>query len=235
MKKLFSLLLVLTMASALLCGCGETEQTSASEDEQAQTQTDAAAGDASAEGGAEAEQAEGSSDAAGTGGEAAGEPEQELVVVTGESTPAVTDLYQLSNFTAESGGSYSYLKSTDNDAVICPWETREGCTPVAVRMTIENQGQETVNFLDDLGATIVADSGKTIIASAYQVNPGQTAEDGNTYPSTKAVPLEKGQSTEIWMIANVPNEVFGSGEGLHAYFMLSDGTLYDFDLRAALG
>lgn len=213
MKKLFSLLLALTLLSALLCGCGG-DTTETTEDTQSESQTET-----------EGQPAEGAETAP---------AEKEQIALSKDDVSEVKDQYKLSGVTADSGASYGYLKSTENGASVNPWELKEGCTPVAVRVTVENQQKETVNFLDNIGCTIASDSGKIFIATAMQENPGQTADDGKTYPSTKAVPLEKGQSAVLWMIANIPNEVMNSGEGLHAYFMLGNGSMYDVDLRAVM-
>lgn len=229
MKKLFSLLLVSAMLSALLCGCGGPEETEAPEEVQTEVQTET--GELQTQDTAEAgEQTEAP--------EASGETDSsdsETVVITADAASEVKDLYRLSNVQADSGASFGYLKSLESDnAVVFQWETPEGCTAVAVRVTVENLSQETVNFLDEVGGTFVFDSGRTSIATAFQENPGQIAEDGKTYPSAKAVPLEKGQTAVLWLIGNVPSDLLNSGEGLHAYFLLNDGTMYDVDMRTVL-
>ena len=240
MKKLFFLLLTLSLLSALLCGCGSEKQTDASADAQteSQTQTETDSQEAGTEGqpadaagnaedGQQAETAEGAVPA----GEAV---EKETVALSKDSAPEVKDQYKLSGVSADSGAAYSYLKSTESDSSVVPWEGKEGCTPVAVRVTVENQQAEAVNYLDNIGCTIVSDGGKIFIATAMQENPGQVADDGKTYPCVKSVPLEKGQSAVLWMIANVPTELLNGSEGLHAFFMLDNGSMYDVDLRAVM-
>lgn len=231
MKKLFSLLLALTLLSALLCGCG-SDPAEAPEDGQSESQNETEGQPAdtaeNAEDGQQAEAPEG------TEAQSAAPAGKEQVALTKDGNSEVKDQYKLSGVAADSGAAYGYLKSTESDASVQVWESREGFTPVAVRITVENQQAEAVNYLDDIGCNIVSDSGKTFIATAMQENPGQTADDGKSYPSTKAVPLEKGQTAVLWMIADVPNEVLNSSEGLHAYFMLDNGAMYDVDLRAVM-
>jgi len=127
---------------------------------------------------------------------------------------------------------YPYLDSRENGAPRLRYYWPVGThTPAMIDIEYTNMTKEKVSALDNVKCRIVYDDLYEFDTFATQLNPNQTADDGKSWPSIDAVPVEPLITVTLRFFASIPLAVRDSSKPLVAYVTINDDAVYTVDLR----
>ena len=156
----------------------------------------------------------------------------EQVRIKGEYGIAFGGAKWRSDKNLQSGGSIGYLTTRESGEETTRFDAPVGThTPMSITFEFTNMSMENTNALGRVECRLVYDEKYEFTTMAAQVNPDQTAANGNTgYASTDAVPVEPLVTVGLRFFAAVPLIVRDTNRPLTAYLTLDD-TTYAVELR----
>ena len=160
-----------------------------------------------------------------------------VVTITTKSNIKTPD-YSIKDFWAEvttdkweaEWWKYYYVESIENWAERKDWITTESENAMSANYTIKNLSKSEIDFLIDSSAKVIVNDSVEYEWTVFITNIGQLDSEWYEAKSLKSKPLQPGEETRIWMVANIPNQLARSEDKLELQFKIHWDT-YVVDLR----
>lgn len=158
----------------------------------------------------------------------------ERIRESGSYAVAFEDAHWFSDAYILEGHWPAYLDSRENGAPLLRYYWPVGThTPAAIDIEYTNMTMEKVSALDNVKCRIVYDDLYEFdtFATQYIYLPSQTANNGRSWPSIDAVPVEPLITVTLRFYASIPLAVRDSSKPLVAYVTINDDAVFTVDLR----